>query len=106
MDPHTAVAKAVADRYHGHRNTPLLIAATAHFGKFGVDVLKFVTSHSTKKIGTNMCSLFQQMESIESYPSMHQTLKESVLKPQRHYTVLDGNIRSIVHEVRHFVKNW
>ena len=39
MDPHTAVAKAVADRLQGGR-TPLVICSTAHYGKFGPAVLQ------------------------------------------------------------------
>ncbi|XP_059901038.1 threonine synthase-like 1 [Gadus macrocephalus] len=38
MDPHTAVAKAVADRLQGG-GAPVVICSTAHYGKFGPAVL-------------------------------------------------------------------
>ena len=38
MDPHTAVAKAVADRLQDGR-APVVICSTAHYGKFGPAVL-------------------------------------------------------------------
>ncbi len=38
LDPHTAVAWEVAERLRG--NNPVLVVATAHWAKFGVDVYK------------------------------------------------------------------
>lgn len=38
MDPHTAVAYAVADRLKG--DNPMLVASTAHWAKFGANVYK------------------------------------------------------------------
>jgi len=38
MDPHTAVAWEVAERTHGEN--PVLVVSTAHWAKFGADVLK------------------------------------------------------------------
>ncbi|PKQ15391.1 MAG: threonine synthase [Actinobacteria bacterium HGW-Actinobacteria-7] len=38
MDPHTAVAWEVAERTHDHN--PMLVVSTAHWAKFGADVLR------------------------------------------------------------------
>ncbi|MRR13113.1 hypothetical protein EG835_11800 [bacterium] len=41
MDPHTAVAWEVAERTRGE--DPVLVVSTAHWAKFGADVLKALT---------------------------------------------------------------
>lgn len=44
LDPHTAVAWEVAERLRG--DDPVLVVSTAHWAKFGVDVLKALTGRS------------------------------------------------------------
>ena len=55
LDPHTAVAKTVADRLNDP-NCPMLIAATAHYAKFAPEVLKALGHSPT---GSGKKPLFQ-----------------------------------------------
>ena len=79
LDPHTAVAKDVADRF-ANPNRPLIISATAHYSKFAYDVLKGLhhlpASH-------NPADLFASLHKLS--PGL---LRMSILKE------LSGEIRS------------
>eukprot|EP00808_Paulinella_micropora_P030137 g37168.t1 len=80
LDPHTAVAKKVADevspvRKHGSSPTPLLIFSTAHFGKFpesvnepltGPDkVSAFVRCHKPKNLN------HRKLQKLAELPIIH-----------------------------------
>ena len=100
MDPHTAVAKTVADR-HRPRDRPLLLCSTAHYGKFPTDVLKslgYATSppdHPAKSLG--------DLQRLDPRPGMHQQLSQALTRPRLHHTVLNASREDIVIEMTDFV---
>src|SRR3990172_1879011 len=53
MDPHTAVAQEVVERYkHNYNdNVPVIISSTAHWAKFGKDVYRAIKGESGKTGG-------------------------------------------------------
>ena len=81
MDPHTAVAKTVADRYPT-TDRPLLICSTAHYGKFASDV----STSLGNKVGDDV--LFGGLKGIDGRPKMHQELDRALHKPCIHDRVL------------------
>ncbi|CAF4521725.1 unnamed protein product, partial [Rotaria magnacalcarata] len=53
IDPHTAVALHVADSFSKHDNVPMLISATAHYGKFPQTILNAVGSNEQSLSSSN-----------------------------------------------------
>ena len=96
LDPHTAVAKAVADRQPS-TDRPLLLCATAHYGKFASDVLASLGYD----ISTDF--LFGKLEGSTGLPTMHQELARSLRKPCLHRGVVGPNVNEIVDEMKSFV---
>ncbi|XP_078272255.1 threonine synthase-like 1 [Rhinoraja longicauda] len=76
LDPHTAVAKVVADRQQD-RSCPVIIAATAHPCKFAADVLRALRF---KEISQHPADQLQMLSSLNSLPSVHKAVMERIGK--------------------------
>ncbi|XP_071961057.1 threonine synthase-like 1 [Antedon mediterranea] len=100
LDPHTAVAKAVADRFHDE-SVPMVICSTAHYGKFASDVL---TALEGSVDADDPVTLFRQLKDFNPYPMMHLELEESIRRPKMHTQVLSANVNEIISELKHFIK--
>ncbi len=99
MDPHTAVAKVVADKFFDEHH-PMLIASTAHYGKFGSDVLQALSvSPQSQELG----DMFHACDSLKARPAMHRSLVESVGRPVRHHRAIPARVSNIVQEIKDFV---
>ena len=97
LDPHTAIAKCVADRLdQGHR--PMLIAATAHYAKFAPTVLQAVGQSS----GGDPKSLFDALERLKLKPAMHQSLKRCMQRERVHHDVCEPDIEVIMEQVKRY----
>ena len=97
MDPHTAVAKTIADRL-GHNDRPLLICSTAHPAKFPSDVLTALG----QKVNNDF--FFGGLESIDARPKMHQELDRAMRRQCVHDRVVKPNTNVIVEELMEFVR--
>ncbi|XP_045165481.2 threonine synthase-like 1 [Mercenaria mercenaria] len=98
LDPHTSVAKAVADGFKSER--PMVIAATAHPGKFAHDVLKIFGSATNKMAPTEM---LHALGNISARPAVHQSLLNTLKKQTGERIVCDASYDSVIKQIECFV---
>lgn len=99
LDPHTAVAKVVADKFHDE-TVPMVIASTAHHAKFAPDVLRAL-GHSG--IEDDAGRQLEALGRLGASPGMHASLLERVHRPRVHHKVLEANHGDIVREIKSFL---
>lgn len=95
MDPHTAVGKAVADRFESP-DRPMLICATAHYGKFPEDVLRSLDILPNED---NPAALFDNLRVLSPIPRMHPELESAIFKKRVHNTVVKADVQDILKEI-------
>ncbi|XP_060598468.1 threonine synthase-like 1 [Ruditapes philippinarum] len=101
MDPHTSIAKVVADRFKQER--PMVIASTAHPGKFAHDVLK-ITGNATNKMATT--EMLHALDNICPKPGVHKSLLKTLEKDcVGEKSVCDANYQSIVSQIENIARN-
>jgi threonine synthase len=98
LDPHTAIAKAVATR-HNHGDVPLVVVATAHYAKFAADVLKSLGEPADSSPSDRLDIL----EKLGAKPLMHRRLKETLQQDTFHKTVCLPRKQDILNELINFV---
>ncbi|XP_022081414.1 threonine synthase-like 1 isoform X3 [Acanthaster planci] len=103
MDPHTAVAKVVADRRRP-RDVPLLLCSTAHYGKFPVDVAKSLGRRLVSSTDNPRESL-RDLETVASRPGVHRELRAVLERPRLHHRTLRASRDEIVEEMVDFVSS-
>lgn len=95
LDPHTSVAKAVADRFQS--DTPMLISATAHPGKFANDVLKIINGETAN---LSPAEMVLALVKHSPRPVVHRSLLKTL---EKHFTygslTCDADYESIVTQV-------
>ncbi|ESO91165.1 hypothetical protein LOTGIDRAFT_105242 [Lottia gigantea] len=91
LDPHTAVAKTVADRYTS--DVPTLITATAHYGKFGDSMLPWVDRHCVSDYTSEV--VLNRLNDMSSHPPLHLGLKDMCQKPITHTVQCQPDIQDI-----------
>ncbi|ELT94976.1 hypothetical protein CAPTEDRAFT_184338 [Capitella teleta] len=107
LDPHTAVAKVVADRYQGQRNTPLVICGTAHYAKFPEALQGAIDTHNRERPADDVASQFSTLEQMGSHPAMHERLKNDVVKvDQMTCDVIEADQKMIVQTVEKIAQKW
>ena len=108
LDPHAAVATAVAKRYSkDHTDVPILIAGTAHYAKFARDVMMAVHGVSDNDVASMApLSMLAQLERLGARPCAHQALRDSLARPQPHKTVLDADLSAIKREIFRCLAAW
>lgn len=84
----------------------MLIASTAHYGKFADSVLNAIDRGSMNANPGDLPSLFQSLEILDLKPSMHVKLKETTQHARKHTGVLDANIDCIRNVVTEVVSRW
>ena len=100
MDPHTAVAKVVADRVRP-RDLPLLLCSTAHHAKFPAYVLKSLGRAPSPSDHPLQC--LDDLEKVSSRPGPHRQLRAGLDKPRLHRRLLAASREDIVREIRNVV---
>lgn len=90
LDPHTAVAKHIADRY-ANSSKPVLIAGTAHFAKFSETVMAALNLSETDNLHEN----FDKMKNMKSRIPFHKCLDEILSKPVIHKKIIDADLKEI-----------
>ena len=102
LDPHTAVAKFVAEA-HNTNDCPLLIAGTAHYAKFAPDVLGAIHGgkHYSDMSPARLLSLLQE---LKPNPLMHGELQKCIERSVVHETVSEPDVTNIVNELYRFVE--
>jgi threonine synthase len=96
LDPHTAVAKFIADKYSKKRsNNPMLISSTAHYGKFPETVMKALRLSESENLNEN----FKKLKQLNSRSVFHKSLDETLSKPVLHKEVVSANIEEIKNSI-------
>ena len=99
LDTHTAVAKDIARRF-ANPNRPLIISATAHYSKFGYDVLTGLRQFPTSR---DPLELFANLRKVATRPSAHERLESAVRRPQVQKTVCEADVSTVMGEIDRFV---
>ncbi|XP_052781075.1 threonine synthase-like 1 [Mya arenaria] len=103
LDPHTAVAKTVADRYQGDR--PMLIVSTAHPAKFAHDMLQFLDFQTGSSKPETPIDMIQTLGNLAPKPGIHQTLLQTLSSGAgKGKTACDNSFASMVNEVHKMSK--
>jgi len=104
LDPHTAIAKTVAERFLSS-DCPMLISSTAHYAKFPEDVLSAVEGVATSP-NQNLPNLFSKLNGLKecTRPNRHYILEEKVSQEILHKTVLQASITNIENEILSFIQ--
>ncbi|KAJ8278094.1 hypothetical protein GJAV_G00083750 [Gymnothorax javanicus] len=96
LDPHTAVAKVVADRLQD-RTCPVVISSTAHYGKFASAVLQALNLQSPTEI---LLGQLNHLSSLGSRPLGHNALLQCLRETgNRPYTVCPPDFSTLVEQV-------
>ncbi|XP_028660217.1 threonine synthase-like 1 [Erpetoichthys calabaricus] len=102
LDPHTAVAKTVADRLQDG-TCPVVISSTAHYAKFAPDVLR---SLMVKELSSCPLDQLQQIHSLNPLPVSHKPLMDSLSGAEnREHEVCEADIEAVSEKVEEFVHN-
>lgn len=108
LDPHTAVAWEVAERLRGE--APVLIASTAHWAKFGTDVLKALSGvdysdplpeRYTDLTGVEMLAAVQQV--AEGCACAPKALAELDAVPERFGDTVDSGREGVENAIREWL---
>ncbi|MGH0164086.1 UNVERIFIED_CONTAM: hypothetical protein FKN15_071338 [Acipenser sinensis] len=101
LDPHTAVAKVVADRLQDG-TCPVVIASTAHYAKFAPAVLKAL---KFKEVTANPLHQLELLRSLGSLPPVHNTLLESLKEDKPKHKVCEADHNALIHQVETFIQD-
>ncbi|XP_002933192.4 threonine synthase-like 1 [Xenopus tropicalis] len=102
LDPHTAIAKVVADRVQD-RTCPVIISSTAHYSKFAPAILQALRIDSIKHSPLSQLHL---LNSFHPLPPTHKALIEMLKKAESkttHICLPDPNI--VMENVERFIQN-
>ncbi|XP_032091655.1 threonine synthase-like 1 [Thamnophis elegans] len=102
LDPHTAVAKVVADRLQD-KTCPVIISSTAHYSKFAPAILQAL------RIGEIKQTPLSQLQLLNSYnplPPVHGGLLEMLRKNEKpKYEICAANVNVLMEHVEGLVQN-
>ncbi|XP_034258412.1 threonine synthase-like 1 [Pantherophis guttatus] len=102
LDPHTAVAKVVADRLQD-KTCPVIISSTAHYSKFAPAILQAL------RIGEIKQTPLSQLQLLNSYnplPPVHGGLLEMLRKNEKpKYEICAANVNVLMEHVEGLIQN-
>uniref|UniRef100_A0A4W4DRL5 Threonine synthase N-terminal domain-containing protein n=1 Tax=Electrophorus electricus TaxID=8005 RepID=A0A4W4DRL5_ELEEL len=102
MDPHTAVAKVVADRLHDG-SCPLVLCSTAHHGKFAPAVLNALRC---PHIPSDPLEQLHTLSTIGGGAQMHEALLKCLRESGRHpHTVCKADFGVLTDEVESMIQD-
>ncbi|XP_067939683.1 threonine synthase-like 1 [Watersipora subatra] len=104
LDPHTAVAKTVADRMALGSEVPVIISATAHYSKFSETVLKAHNVSVDSSSGPR--ELMKMALKLADLPDMHGRLWKDIQNSRHHTMVCEGNQKVIKHSIEEFLTDY
>jgi threonine synthase len=100
LDPHTAVGLNVALKRPPSARK-LLLSSTAHYSKFGKDVLLAL---GTKPISDSPCELFKQLEGLKIEPVVNESLKNAMRKQEIQNDVCSNDLNAVKENIEIFLK--
>lgn len=105
IDPHTAVAKTIADRYSKKSSTPLLIVSTAHYAKFPETLIKALKDELKISLNGSLKKNLDYVKGIKSNSPFHQNLENILDQKVIHKTILNADMDEIKAEILNKLKN-
>ncbi|KAL8165050.1 UNVERIFIED_CONTAM: Threonine synthase-like 1 [Gekko kuhli] len=101
LDPHTAVAKVVADRVQD-KTCPVIIASTAHYSKFAPAILQALRMEEIKQTPLSQLHL---LNSYKPLPPVHRGLLETVEKnKQQSHQVCAADMNILMEHVEALIQ--
>eukprot|EP01126_Amoeba_proteus_P055494 TRINITY_DN6893_c0_g2_i5.p1 TRINITY_DN6893_c0_g2~~TRINITY_DN6893_c0_g2_i5.p1 ORF type:complete len:764 (-),score=110.97 TRINITY_DN6893_c0_g2_i5:39-2132(-) len=100
IDPHTAVAKFVADHYQ-REGVPMLIASTANFAKFPEAMMKAMKDTSTSHLTVSLSELFELLR--DEHNPIPSSLRLLAHKPVNHSLVMPASQDEIIHQINSYL---
>jgi threonine synthase len=106
IDPHTAVAVNVAEKFSKNDHVPMLISATAHYGKFPQTVLKAIDGDKQSLSSNDISILLKDLQSLKSTTPMHHELIKLPNKSVVHTNTVKANKLDIIKEINIFLEKF
>jgi threonine synthase len=104
IDPHTAVAVHVAEKFSKNDRVPILISSTAHYGKFPQSVLKAIGKNEQSI--DDISTLLKDLQALKSTTPMHHELIELPNKPIIYAKTVQAKKSAIVQEIKIFLEKF
>ncbi|XP_055449669.1 threonine synthase-like 1 [Psammomys obesus] len=103
LDPHTAVAKVVADRMQD-KTCPVIISSTAHYSKFAPAVMQAL---KIKELNQTSSSQLYLLGSYNALPPPHEALLERMKQQEKmDYQVCAADVSVLKSHVEKLIQNW
>ncbi|EDL78801.1 rCG55770 [Rattus norvegicus] len=103
LDPHTAVAKVVADKMQD-KSCPVVIASTAHYSKFAPVVLQALR---IKELNQTSASQLYLLSSYNALPPPHEALLERMKqKGKMDYQACVADVDVLKSHVEKLIQSW
>lgn len=106
IDPHTAVAVHVAEKFAKKDKVPMLISSTAHYGKFPQPVFNAIGKHHSSSSSEDIATLLQELQSLKSTTPMHTELLQLSKKPMVHTKTVQAKKSAIIREIKIFLEKF
>lgn len=101
LDPHTAVAKTVGDRFNNNER-PMIISSTAHCDKFAPEIMSFLDKN---RQFSDLTDLFGSLQAKRVLPTPHKLLEQSMHNQRCHETIVDSKYSNVVQQILLFSKS-
>uniref|UniRef100_A0A8C5PSG5 Threonine synthase like 1 n=1 Tax=Leptobrachium leishanense TaxID=445787 RepID=A0A8C5PSG5_9ANUR len=102
LDPHTAVAKVVADRVQD-RTCPVIISSTAHYSKFAPVILQAL---KIENLNQSRLSQLHILHSFNPLPPVHKNLQDTLKTNQTPESrVCEAESEIVMGHVERFIQN-
>lgn len=106
IDPHTAVAVHVAEKFSKNDQIPILISSTAHYGKFPQTVLKAIGNNNQNLSSNDISALLKDLQALKSTTPMHDELIELPNKQVVHTNTVQAKKSDIIKEIKIFLEKF
>uniref|UniRef100_A0A2K6KU27 Threonine synthase like 1 n=1 Tax=Rhinopithecus bieti TaxID=61621 RepID=A0A2K6KU27_RHIBE len=102
LDPHTAVAKVVADRVQD-KTCPVIVSSTAHYSKFAPAIMQAL---KIKEINETSSSQLYLLGSYNALPPLHEALLERTKQQEKtEYQVCAADVNVLKSHVEKLIQN-
>lgn len=103
LDPHTAVAKVVADKMQD-KSCPVIIASTAHYSKFAPAILQALR---IKELNQTSASQLYLLSSYNALPPPHEALLERMKQKEKmDYQACVADVDVLKSHVEKLIQSW
>ncbi|XP_029391596.1 threonine synthase-like 1 [Mus pahari] len=103
LDPHTAVAKVVADKMQD-KSCPVVIASTAHYSKFAPVIMQALR---IKELNQMTSSQLYLLSSYNALPPPHEALLERMKQKEKmDYQVCVADVDVLKSHIEKLIQNW